>query len=237
MCSFESRTCVVGGHILHKSSLTDSSKPCLVLLCYSHVQPLPIQDLDHFHTRLSHKPQDAALQPPLVPQWDLKDACVVFPSPARSGAAGRTQQGQEESISNHGESSSTRDPAAQSSGALGQVPSRGDPTAQPQLPQVCPRFIPPLPCLASSSFCSSDREQALNLLLSCHWQGDKYPKITVDLHFTPLDHLPWLSTSLGNDTFPIPLTAPAPIRHNPTPQGCTEKRDGFSSKRRDFSPL
>lgn len=55
---------------------------------------------------------------------------------------------------------------------------------------------------------------------------DKYPKIPVDPHFTPtaepLHHLAWLSASLGNDTFPIPLSGPAPIRHNPTPQGCTE---------------
>lgn len=125
------------------------------------------------------------------------------------------------------------------SGALGQVPSQGDPTAglavTPQIPQICSRFIPPLPCLGSSSFYSSNREQALKLLLSCHWQGNKYPKIPVDPHFTstaaPLDHRPWLSTSLGNDTFPIPLSGPAPIRHNPTPRVVQKRGMNFYSKR------
>lgn len=98
---------------------------------------------------------------------------------------------------------------------------------------VCLRFIPPLPCLGSRSF-SRDRDQALKLLLSCHWQGDKYPQIPAGPHFTPtavpLDRLPWLSTSLRNDTFSISLSGLAPIRHNPTPpQGCTEREMDSSS--------
>lgn len=62
--SFESRTRLLRGHILHKSASTDSSRPGLVPPCYSQLRPPPTQDLDRLHTRMSHKPQDAAPQLP-----------------------------------------------------------------------------------------------------------------------------------------------------------------------------
>lgn len=159
----------------------------------------------------------------------------MFPSPAWSGAADRTQQGQQELIPDYGESSSTRgQPGAQgplATSCLEVIPQQDWLSHLSFHRFACPRFIPPPPCLRSSSFCSRDREQALKLLFSCPWQGDKYPKIPDDPHFTPtaspLDYLPWLSTSLENDTFPISLSGLAPIRHSPTLQGYTENRDGF----------